>query len=42
MSDEQLSYLVQGAVMVPLIAGQVSLIYNLPSVSDLKLSRDVY
>ncbi|KZX74007.1 hypothetical protein A3715_12595 [Oleiphilus sp. HI0009] len=42
MSDEQLSYLEQGAVMVPLIAGQVSLIYNLPSVSDLKLSRDVY
>ncbi|WP_197472434.1 substrate-binding domain-containing protein, partial [Oleiphilus sp. HI0067] len=42
MSDEQLSYLEQGALMVPLIAGQVSLMYSLPSVSDLKLSRDVY
>ena len=42
MSDEEIAKVKQGVVMIPATAGSVVIAYNLPGVTDLKLSRDAY
>ena len=42
MSDEEIAKVKQGAVMIPATAGSIVIAYNLPDVTDLKLSRDAY
>ncbi|GLP95039.1 phosphate ABC transporter substrate-binding protein PstS [Paraferrimonas sedimenticola] len=42
MNDKELANVKDGAVILPVTAGQVVLTYNLPGVSELKLPRDVY
>lgn len=43
MTDEQIAAARNGAVLVPMTAGEVVLAYNLPGIADgLKLSREVY
>ena len=42
LSDEEISKVKQGAVMIPATAGSIVIAYNLPEVKDLKLSRDAY
>jgi phosphate transport system substrate-binding protein len=42
MSDEEISKVKQGVVMVPATAGSIVIAYNLPGVADLKLSREAY
>ena len=42
MSDEEIEKVKQGVVMIPATAGSVVIAYNLPGVTDLKLSRDAY
>jgi phosphate transport system substrate-binding protein len=41
MTDEQISQVSKGVVMVPTAGGAVTVIYNLPGVTSLKLSRSV-
>lgn len=40
MSDEEIAKVKQGAVMIPATAGSIVVAYNLPNLSDLKLSRE--
>ncbi|QDV70538.1 Phosphate-binding protein PstS precursor [Rosistilla carotiformis] len=42
MSDEEIAAVSQGVQLLPMTAGEVVLAYNLPGVSELKLSRDAY
>src|SRR5262245_24424587 len=43
MTDEQISQVPEGVLMVPATAGSVVLVYNLPDLSeDLRLSREAY
>jgi len=42
MSDEEIAKVKQGVVMIPATAGSIVIAYNLPGVTDLKLSRDAY
>ncbi|HEY5706595.1 MAG TPA: phosphate ABC transporter substrate-binding protein PstS [Terrimicrobiaceae bacterium] len=42
MSDEEIAKVGQGVVMIPATAGSIVIAYNLPGVTDLKLSRDAY
>jgi phosphate transport system substrate-binding protein len=42
MTDEQIAKVAKGAVMIPATAGSIVIAYNLPGVTDLKLSRDAY
>jgi len=42
MSDEEIAKVAKGVVMIPATAGSIVLAYNLPGVTDLKLSRDNY
>jgi phosphate transport system substrate-binding protein len=42
LSDEEISKVKQGAVMIPATAGSIVIAYNLPEAKDLKLSRDTY
>jgi phosphate transport system substrate-binding protein len=42
MSDEEISKVPSGVVLLPMTAGSIVLAYNLPGVTDLKLSRDAY
>ena len=42
MTDEQISQVKDGVVLLPMTAGSVVLAYNLPGVSELKLSRQAY
>lgn len=42
MSDAQLGQVSRGIIMVPTAGGAVALAYNLPGVSNLRLSRAVY
>ena len=42
MSDEEIAKAPAGVVMLPMTAGSIVLAYNLPGVTDLKLSRDAY
>jgi len=43
MTDEQISEVSEGVVMVPATAGSLVLVYNLPDLSeDLRLSREAY
>jgi phosphate transport system substrate-binding protein len=42
MTDEEISKVKQGAVLIPATAGSIVLAYNLPGVDDLKLSREAY
>src|SRR5262245_44242703 len=43
MTDEQISQVSEGVVMVPVTAGSLVLVYNLPDLSeDLRLSREAY
>ena len=42
MSDEDLAKVKQGAVLLPMTAGEIVLSYNLAGVTELKLPRDVY
>jgi len=42
MKDEELSKVKGGALMIPATAGSIVLAYNLPGVTELKLSRDAY
>ncbi|TPE52033.1 phosphate ABC transporter substrate-binding protein PstS [Amaricoccus solimangrovi] len=42
MSDEEISKVSNGVVLLPMTAGEIVLAYNLPGVSELKLPRDVY
>ncbi len=42
MSDEEIAKVKNGVVMIPATAGSIVVAYNLPGVSELKLSRDAY
>ncbi|HEY5741622.1 MAG TPA: phosphate ABC transporter substrate-binding protein PstS [Terrimicrobiaceae bacterium] len=42
MTDEEIAKVKQGAVMIPATAGSIVIAYNLPGVTDLKLSREAY
>jgi phosphate transport system substrate-binding protein len=42
MKDEEIAQVKKGAVMIPATAGSIVIAYNLPGVTDLKLSRDAY
>lgn len=42
MNDKEIAAVQGGVVLLPMTAGSVVLIYNLPGVSDLKLPRAVY
>lgn len=42
MTDEEITKVKQGVVLLPATAGSIVLAYNLPGVGDLKLSRDAY
>lgn len=42
MTDEEIAAVKQGVVMLPMTAGSIVLAYNLPGVTELKLSRQVY
>jgi phosphate transport system substrate-binding protein len=42
MKDEDIASVQQGAVLLPMTAGEIVLAYNLPGVTELKLPRDVY
>jgi phosphate transport system substrate-binding protein len=42
MTDAEIAKVPQGVVMVPATAGSIVIAYNLPGVTDLKLSRDAY
>lgn len=42
MTDEEISKVKQGVVLVPATAGSIVLAYNLPGVESLKLSREAY
>ena len=42
LSDEEISKVKQGSVMIPATAGSIVIAYNLPEIKDLKLSRDAY
>ncbi|MDR3555721.1 MAG: phosphate ABC transporter substrate-binding protein PstS [Syntrophobacteraceae bacterium] len=42
MSPEQIAQVKDGAVLLPMTAGSIVLAYNLPGVTDLKLSRRAY
>lgn len=40
MTDEEIAKVAQGVVMIPATAGSIVIAYNLPGVTDLKLSRE--
>lgn len=40
MSDEEIAKIAKGVVMIPATAGSIVIAYNLPGVTDLKLSRE--
>ncbi len=42
MSDEEIAKVKAGVVMIPATAGSIVIAYNLPGVTDLKLSREAY
>ncbi len=42
MTDEELAKVSKGAVMIPATAGSIVIAYNLPGITDLKLSRAAY
>lgn len=42
MTDAQIAQVDRGVILVPTAGGAVSIVYNLPGVNDLKLSRSVY
>jgi phosphate transport system substrate-binding protein len=42
MTDTEMAAVKQGVVLLPMTAGSIVLAYNLPDVTDLKLSRDAY
>ena len=42
MKDEEIQQVERGVAMLPMTAGSIVLAYNLPDVSELKLSRQVY
>jgi len=42
MRDDDIARAPSGAVLVPMTAGSVTLAYNLPGISDLRLSREAY
>ena len=42
MSDEEISKVRAGVVLLPITAGEIVLTYNLPGLKDLKLPRAVY
>lgn len=41
MTDEQIEQVDGGVILVPTAGGAVAVVYNLPDVTDLRLSRDV-
>jgi phosphate transport system substrate-binding protein len=42
MRDDEIARVPSGALLVPMTAGSVTLAYNLPDVTDLRLSREAY
>jgi phosphate transport system substrate-binding protein len=42
MKDDEIAKVDRGVLMLPMTAGSIVLAYNLPGVSDLKLSREAY
>ena len=42
MTDEEIAAVTRGVAMLPMTAGSIVLAYNLPGVTGLKLSRQVY
>ncbi|MGK7920874.1 MAG: phosphate ABC transporter substrate-binding protein PstS [Trichodesmium sp.] len=42
MKDDEIAAVGRGVIMLPMTAGSIVLAYNVPGVSDLKLSREVY
>ncbi|MBV8359036.1 MAG: phosphate ABC transporter substrate-binding protein PstS [Deltaproteobacteria bacterium] len=42
MTDAEMARVKNGVVLLPMTAGAIVLAYNLPNISDLKLSRDAY
>lgn len=42
MKDDEIAKVDRGVMMLPVTAGSIVLAYNLPGISDLKLSREAY
>lgn len=42
MTDEEIAAVKNGVVLLPMTAGSIVLTYNVPGISELKLSRDAY
>ncbi len=42
MTDAEMAAVKNGVVLLPMTAGSIVLTYNLPDVSELKLSREAY
>lgn len=42
MTDEQIARVDGGVLLLPMAAGEISLVYNLPGVPELRLPREVY
>lgn len=42
MKDDEIAKVGRGVIMLPMTAGSIVLAYNVPGVSDLKLSREAY
>lgn len=42
MKDEEIAQVGRGVILLPMTAGSIVLAYNLPDISNLKLSREVY
>ena len=42
MTDDEITKVKQGAVLIPATAGSIVLAYNVPGIDDLKLSREAY
>ena len=42
MTDEQIARISRGVLLLPMTAGSIVLAYNLPGVTDLKLTREAY
>ena len=42
MKDEEIAKVDKGVILLPMTAGSIVLAYNLPQISNLKLSREVY
>ncbi len=42
LTDQEIAKIAKGVVMLPATAGSIAIAYNLPGITDLKLSREAY